>query len=213
MLIPSHEPTDYRADLETLRVDGWKVRAAQKFQAVADIRFYLNGFILKQDGRILATNGHCLFVCPIEKPPVTDIIIKILGKVPASALYVDFEFTHEGGGLAKCIGGRGGIQVKAIHAFEIIDGKYPDVDRVIPSDEERERSKKEEPPMPAFNIEYLVKCRDAIKKGNSFSNVVFEPQLGPLGTKREDSKNQPMVVQPTSPIYSECFFIIMPCRV
>ncbi len=209
MIIPSDKSPDYRADLETLKVDGWKVRAAQKFQAVKDVRYYLEGFVLKQDGRICATNGHCMFVCPIERPPVRDIIIKIIGKVPASAVTVEFEFTSEVGGIARCVNGR--LETKDVHLFEVIDGKFPDIDRVIPSTEARARSKEVEPPMPAFNIEYIVKCRDAIKAPRHYPTVIFEPQLGELG--KGDSRNEPLVVQPTSIPFSECMFIIMPCRV
>jgi len=206
MLIPSNKPPGHKAHLETITIDAWKVRAAMVFQAVGDGRYYLNGVCIQSSGRIVATNGHCAIAIPIDQPPTLDTIISISGKVPQGAQTVELDFQGDGGGFLKCRNSR--LSIVKVLAFEIVDGKFPDLDRVIPTDEEREYSKANNPRMPAVQGLYLAKCHQATSPGgNSFSSLVIEPQ-----TKTDGSDVLPVLVRNSYPGRDSAIMIIMPVR-
>jgi len=146
------------------------VRAAQQCQASKDIRHFLNGILFAANGDVVATDGHILFKCPdaFDVPDgFTDTIINVDGSIPAGAdtvtIYLD-------SGMAK-------TDNKKAFTIEIIDGKYPDYQRVIP-------------PLPfdcasnvkGFDPVYLAKLAKvypestvAMHSGNHVDSVVFTP--------------------------------------
>lgn len=131
------------------------VKAACLFQAKADVRYYLNGFRVEKE-RMVATNGHILWVhnfsdkLPIDEP----LIIQLKGAIPAKAFNLDFEIPGESGVVfVKCDIGK---TIAAIY-LETIDGRYPDVDRVIPKDDHQDT------PQIGFNTEYLGVLSKATK--------------------------------------------------
>ncbi|MEM1113223.1 MAG: hypothetical protein AAGI11_15030 [Pseudomonadota bacterium] len=114
--------------MKSIEIDARFVRAAQAAQAHNDVRYYLNGFCFLPDGRIAATNGHVLYVATyaddkadrVEHP----IIVNVLGKVPTSAKLCTFIFQDDQSGFCKTDNARA-------YCFEVIDGKFPDIDRVL----------------------------------------------------------------------------------
>lgn len=116
----------------SITIDAQFVRAAQACQASKDVRYYLQGIYLAQDGRIAGTNGHVLFCGEHgaqwqHGAPEKDLIIAIDGNIPASAETVTFYLPGDGEteGLCK-------TDNKKAFTFSLIDGKYPDIARVIP---------------------------------------------------------------------------------
>ena len=108
------------------------VRAAQACQANKDTRYYLNGIHLTVDGLIHGTNGHILYQgkwTMLETGLESNLILNINGAIPATANTVTFYLPgpDETEGVCK-------TDNKKAYTFEVIDGKYPDVDRVIPKE-------------------------------------------------------------------------------
>lgn len=114
----------------TFTIDARFIRAAQNATAKNDVRYYLNGFHLRTDGTIEATDGHILYQgkytdhCELTEP----MVITIDGKIPASADTVTFNF-EEGARQGQCRTNKG-----KLFAVDLIDGKFPDCDRVIPGE-------------------------------------------------------------------------------
>ncbi|MAT91424.1 MAG: hypothetical protein CME59_02360 [Halioglobus sp.] len=119
--------------MNDIEIDARFVRGAQACQASNDIRYYLNGICIMPDGRIAGTNGHVLYVGKYSEDqdslPDRNIILKLHGTIPRAAKSVRFTFTARAGDVWR------GVAVtdnNKAFCFETIDGKYPDIDRVIP---------------------------------------------------------------------------------
>jgi len=132
------------------------IRAAQLCQAKNDVRYYLCGIFIGVNGDVVGTNGHVLFKTkhvwgetynPMLEHLGTDshgIIVKIDGKIPKREGTVTFDFdaktaTYEAKSTTK------------IFPISLVDGRYPDYNRIVPSSE---REIKLEGPI-GFNPEYL----------------------------------------------------------
>ena len=111
-----------------LKVSKLLLEGALMFQAKQDVRYYLNGICFMPDGRVAATDGHRAMIASKHENKLTDNVIVSVSKSPtkryAYALLdtktgiVTYHDEHE-------------IMVGAGICSEI-DGKYPDIDRVIP---------------------------------------------------------------------------------
>lgn len=104
------------------------IRAAQAAQGVNDVRHYLNGILLSSNGAVCGTDGHIAFKgrAPADQGCVEeDVIVKIDGKIPGTASDVTFIFEDGRNGMCR-------TDNKKAFTFSIVDGKFPDVDRVIP---------------------------------------------------------------------------------
>jgi DNA polymerase III sliding clamp (beta) subunit (PCNA family) len=117
-----------------LTIDANIIRAAQANQAKGDYRYYLNGILLAANGDVVATDGHTLFKSNHDWSTLVDsdtpwenTIVNIEGKVPANAATVEFDFDRM---VANCVTAKGKVKT---FTFTIIDGKFPDYNRVIPS--------------------------------------------------------------------------------
>lgn len=111
--------------MQKVTVSAKLVKVATMFQAVGDCRWYLNGFHLHPN-RITATNGHVMWrhVFETQLDMEDDLIIKVNGRIPAKAAFVEFQITEEKEGIAICRD-LFGKTVGAV-VFEKVDGKYPD---------------------------------------------------------------------------------------
>lgn len=138
-----------------ITIDAWKIRAAMRFQAKIDVRYYLKGVCLLSDGRIAATDGHTMFACPIADPPIESTIIAIDGSFPKRAEKITFKFYDEKYGIALAYNTQNRV-IKSL-VFEVIKGKFPDIDKVIPSGEPCLDNG-----IPAFNPAYMARCAAAL---------------------------------------------------
>lgn len=147
-----------------LKVSKFLLEGALIFQAKQDVRYYLNGICFMPDGRVAATDGHRAMIASKHENKLTDNVIVSVSKSPtkryAYALLdtktgiVTYHDEHE-------------IMVGAGICYEI-DGKFPDIDRVIPTQT-----------APAeqigFNAKYLADVEKLAKLFNpKFEAVRFE---------------------------------------
>jgi len=132
------------------------MRAAMLYQAKNDVRYYLCGVMIDAEN-IIATDGHTMFISPYQtdKRPEKPVIVAISGKIPKNAVNLQLLFDEENDiGMARCVGpvptisqGQDGdvteADAKPISIFDkmghpltlpfhVIDGRYPDYQRVIP---------------------------------------------------------------------------------
>lgn len=147
-----------------LKVSKLLLEGAMMFQAKQDVRYYLNGICFMSDGRIAATDGHRAMIASKHENKLTDNVIVSVSKSPtkryAYALLdtktgiVTYHDEHE-------------IMVGAGICSEI-DGRFPDIDRVIP---------KQTAPTEkiGFNAKYLADVEKLAKLFNpKYEAVLFE---------------------------------------
>ncbi|MCP4596177.1 hypothetical protein [Neptuniibacter sp.] len=127
--------------MKTVKVKAAFLRAAMFMQGINDVRYYLNGIQLTKDGYINATNGHCLYRGKDEtmKGLSSDITIAIDGKIPARAETAVLHFVDKESGYLS-FEDSSGHELEISKAkrrpvrrfFDVLEGKYPELDRVIP---------------------------------------------------------------------------------
>ena len=120
------------------KVPAMLLKAAILSQASSDVRYYLNGiYIDKENGRVCGANGHTLFVGSSEMFSNFDesMIIRISGTIPARAVTANFVKIREGFGYIHFTGNKSAIETSnGAHArcfYDVIEGKFPDVDKLI----------------------------------------------------------------------------------
>lgn len=147
---------------------------ARLFQANQDVRYYLNGIHLS-DNKIESTNGHVMYRCEASEASMDcgfidglekqypDLIIQEEGAKPTKAVHkksawVVIEVDQESNSaVIRYIASNG--STLAMQSANIIDGKYPDSDKVF---SKKETDKKTECEFEVgFNAEYLKKVTDA----------------------------------------------------
>jgi len=113
--------------MNTITINAKLLKAAQQFQGKNDVRHYLNGICISNDGNIKASNGHILFRAPhgYGQQLGGDIIIDIKGAVPASAYTAIIDLDQKTVSYDDKAG--------TLKRFDYIDGIYPDIDRIIPA--------------------------------------------------------------------------------
>lgn len=147
-----------------IKVSKILLESALIFQAKKDIRYYLNGVCFKADGRVCSTDGHRAFVGWNHEGELIDDVILSVTKAPTKSYhYVEID-TDTG-----IISYHDGFDVRVgVGLCEVIDGKFPDIDRVIP---------KETSPTDriGFNASYLADVEKVAKLFNpKWESVVFE---------------------------------------
>lgn len=176
-----------------IKVSRTILESAVIFQAKHDARYYLGGICFKSDGRVCSTDGHRMFIGSKHSGELKeDIVIKV-SKSPVRAYdhaIIDTEseivsyFTESA------------VKV-AVGKVSVVDGRFPDVDRVIP----KERNATD---IIAFNAGYLTYIEKVAKNfNNKMNSVVFELN-GNAGAA---------VAKFTSPFAETGMVIIMPMRV
>lgn len=113
-----------------LRVNASKYISAAACKAKRDVRFYLMGVYLAPNGDAVGTDGHCL--CKVSDAftapdGFTGAIIELRAKVPAKCEII--EFCTEAG-VARFLDNID--RPIEIAQFGVLDGRYPDYNRVIP---------------------------------------------------------------------------------
>lgn len=110
-----------------LKINRASLITMMEFEAKHDVRYFLNGMCFRPDGKVAATDGHTLAISKHDNEITAPVIVKV-HKLPTRRFHhaeIDTEskiatlMTEEGlrVGLAMC---------------DVIDGTYPDVDKVIP---------------------------------------------------------------------------------
>lgn len=147
-----------------LKISKLLLEGALMFQAKQDIRYYLNGICFMPDGRVAATDGHRAMISSKHENKLTDNVIFSVSKSPtkryAYALLdtktgiVTYHDEHE-------------IMVGAGICSEV-DGRFPDIDRVIPKQTEPTEQI-------GFNAKYLADVEKLAKLFNpKYEAVRFE---------------------------------------
>ena len=111
-------------------IDAKLVRAAMACQAKTNDRYMLTGILVAKNGDIVGCDGHALFrgnqsLTEFNNGVDNDLIIRINGTIPAKAETVTFKI-NDGTAIASTDNGK-------MFTCEVLEGIYPDYNRVIPS--------------------------------------------------------------------------------
>ncbi|MDH5394419.1 MAG: hypothetical protein OEY11_14640 [Gammaproteobacteria bacterium] len=121
--------TNTTINTDPLTIDASLIRAATACQAKNDVRYYLEGIYISNTGIIAGTNGHMMFVANLSDiKPEKSNIIRLESKIPLSSDTCEFYFIDSKHGYVKHFNSAKHND-KHIH-FSIIDGKYPDIDKL-----------------------------------------------------------------------------------
>ncbi len=165
--------------------------AAMIFQAKGDVRYYLNGICFAPEKKLYATDGHRLFIGEHDTELNENVIVSVYG--PRFSRFDQAEIDTETGivsYLDEC-GERQGVAM-----VKVIDGKYPDVARVIP---------KGNAPVAeiGFNAGYLTDIEKAAK--------LYNPRWEGIVIKTNGNTNAAIVDLPN--VYEAASVVIMPTRI
>lgn len=148
-----------------LKISKLLLESALIFQARNDVRYYLNGICFMPDGRIASTDGHRAFIGGNHDNKLTENVIVKVSKSPTKKYnhaIIDTKsgiVTYHFGHMDTMVGA--GI-------CEEIDGRFPDIDRVIPKETKAAGEI-------GFNAGYLVDIEKVAKLFNpKFRGVKFE---------------------------------------
>lgn len=148
-----------------LKVSKLLLEGALIFQAKHDARYYLNGICFMPDGRVAATDGHRAMIASKHENKIKSNIIVSISKSPTknySYAVIDTK--------AKIVTYHGSFDDVLVGAgiCSEIDGKYPDIDRVIP----KQTAPAEQI---GFNAKYLADVEKLAKLFNpKYESVRFE---------------------------------------
>lgn len=147
-----------------LKISKLLLESALIFQARNDVRYYLNGICFMPDGRVASTDGHRAFVGGSHENKLTESVIVKVSKSPTKRY--EYAIIDTKSKIATYHDEAGAMVVAGI--CEEIDGRFPDIDRIIP----KEKSPAEEI---GFNAKYLADVEKAAKLFNpKFCGVKFE---------------------------------------
>jgi DNA polymerase III sliding clamp (beta) subunit (PCNA family) len=168
------------------------LRAAMLFAARYDVRYYLNGIYITLDGKgsgqIQATDGHRAIVIRLHDVPaeefsaiipadLVETLLKAKGVKKASYAFLDVPENTLGNRQAPFTL-REPLYSGAGVSGQTVDGKFPDLARVVP--------KKTSGEIAQYNWRYLADCQEAAdilkdsKKGDGVpAGVSFNGDNGP----------------------------------
>lgn len=147
-----------------IKVSKVLLESALIFQAKKGVRYYLNGICFKADGRVCSTDGHRAFVGGKHEGELKEDVILSVTKAPTNSY--DYAIIDTDSGVVT-YHNDDTIQV-GVGMVKVIDGRFPDIDRVIP---------KETSPTDriGFNATYLADVEKAAKLFSpKWESVVFE---------------------------------------
>lgn len=163
------------------------------FQAKNDIRYYLNGICFKADGRVASTDGHRAFIGGKHDGLMESDLILSITKSPTkkydyAVIDTDAEIItyHHDTTLKVGIG-----------MVSVVDGKFPDIDRIIPKDKQATETI-------GFRAKYLADLDKAADLFNPRWNSVTFDLNGSSGCA---------VARFKSPSSDEGIIIVMPMRI
>ena len=149
------------------------LKAVMMAAAKKDIRYYLNG-VMVRNGEMVATNGHMMLL------------------IKSEGIKSDGEYIIDNDTLKMIVTSHKGIKgdnrVEVIDSMTVtggskisitpVDGKFPEVNRVIPQETSGE--------IAHFNAEYLLACQKANEEFLDSKNVYIKLQHnGQSGAKFE----------------------------
>ena len=185
--------------MATIHISRNKLKAAAIFAAAKDVRYYLCGILIEStpiQTRICATDGHALFCAKDDAKDdnagtftgivPNDTIKQILSwKAPYkdAAVVITTNDDPAGEHRAEWAGNTA--------VFKLIDGKFPEYARVVPTDVSGEASH--------FNPELLMKCKKAAEALGTSSKGFYAFKQGGEGSA-------------IAVFSSEAFAVIMPMR-
>ena len=106
------------------------IKSADIFRDEKDVRTFCKGFVIN-DGKLMTTNGHYLFVTDVDSGD-TSLIFNFIGKIPTSADSVEINFEEN---LASFTSGKKGVVAQM--GVEVLSGQVPPYKRVTESFEPR----------------------------------------------------------------------------
>lgn len=114
-----------------ITITGNQARAALANAAKSDVRYYLNGIYFDVDNkRLVATNGHHMYITPIEVEEHAANFIVERFAVAANVNSLTFEYVDADSPInVSMITSKGVTTSQYLH---IIKGNYPNYERVIP---------------------------------------------------------------------------------
>ena len=111
-----------------MKIATCKLRAASKFMAKGDVRSYLCGIRINSKF-IEATNGHIAVRMDSDVKTKRDVIVRLAGRIPAKSVETELCFSKDKNTAYHYDGFK---QVIGVQLFEVEDGKFPDLNKVIP---------------------------------------------------------------------------------
>jgi DNA polymerase-3 subunit beta len=171
--------------MATVNIYRTKLKAASRFMAVQDIRFYLNGVLIESNDiqtRIVATDGHTLFAGYDDAKG--DNVGSFAGIMPADTVkaILSWKAPYKSANdmpviITTCDDPAGEHRAEwcgNVCIFRLIDGKFPDYTRVVPTDVNG---------APAFyQPEYLLRCSKAAIDLNTNAKGFFDFKQGGDGS-------------------------------
>ena len=171
--------------MATINIYRNKLKAASRFMAVQDVRYYLNGLLIESNpvqSRIVATDGHTLFASRDDAKG--DNEGSFTGIMPADTVkaMLAWKATYKSANdtpvvLTTCddlAGEHRAAWAGNICVFRLIDGKFPDYARVIPASIDAGIS--------FFQPEYLLRCTKAAQDLNTSAKGMFSFKCAQDGT-------------------------------
>ena len=157
--------------MATINIYRTKLKAASRFMAVQDIRYYLNGVLIESNDlqtRIVATDGHTMF-CGYDDAK-GDNVGSFAGIMPADTVkaILAWKASYKTANdmpviITTCDDPCGEHRAEwcgNVCIFRLIEGKFPDYVRVIPQSVSGLAGN--------YNPDYLTRCKAAgIDLGNS----------------------------------------------
>lgn len=175
-----------------LKISKIMLESTHLFRAKADIRYYLKGVCFMPGGKLAATDGHRLFMGQHGNELTENAIVSI-EKAP-----------HKRYSYAVCDTDSGLVEFfndsdfrVGVALCQLVDGRYPDVERVIPKETNAvDRI--------CFNAGYLADVEKCAKLFNpKWSSVTFEL----------NGNTNAAVATVNSPTGETAKIIVMPMRI
>lgn len=186
--------------MPTLRISSARLRAAMRFCAKDDPRYYLGGVHISRD-YIYATDGFMAIRMKHDAKVRSDVIVKLSHKVPPKSTLTKLHLLGEDS-YAEHFNYHG--QVIAMSSIEIIHGKHPDINGLLQKARERPEGNK----MPSLRASLLQRACKAICLNGVTENT--------LTCKIPENKEDAVLFFSTSSICNNALgspeIIIMPVR-
>ena len=138
-----------------------KLKAAAYFSGVKDIRYYLNGILIEStplQTRVCATDGHALFCAKDDAKG--DNVDSFVGIVPNDTIkqILTWKAPYKSAAdlpvvITTAVDEQRAEWCGNTAVFKLLDGKFPEYARVVPTDVSGEASH--------FNPELLIRCKKA----------------------------------------------------
>ena len=171
--------------MATVNIYRNKLKAASRFMAVQDIRYYLNGLLIESNpmqSRIVATDGHTLFATRDDaKGDNVGTFTGIIGSDTVKTI-LSWKATYKSANDTPVVittpddtaGEHRATWCGNVCVFRLIDGKFPDYARVVPAALDAGIS--------FFQPEYLLRCTKAAIDLNTSAKGMFSFKCAQDGT-------------------------------